>query len=271
MAILDTPVVNLALHAIRGDLRVSVSVLQWVLDIYNLFYASFILTGGVLGDLFGRRRIFIAGISLFTAGSLVCGLAPNAAVLIFGRAIAGLGAALQLPGALSILTVTFLDPRERAQAIAIWADLTGWRWDRRWVDCWWITSAGGAFSTWWCRSRVGIVESRRARDRYPGTAIFNPRPGVVGIRIYSGSVARLVISADHRLPGGVSRKRRDAAEGRGYKPRSALSLSVFRNPAFAAAILNAAMMTFGFYTMLFIFPLYLQSVRHNSALVAGLE
>ena len=84
MAILDTTVVNLGLHAIQGDLHVSLTVLQWVLDIYNLVYAGFILTGGVLGDLFGRRRVFSIGIALFTLGSLICALAPNATLLICG-------------------------------------------------------------------------------------------------------------------------------------------------------------------------------------------
>lgn len=125
VAILDTTVVNLALHAIQNEFHTSVTVLQWILDLYNLTYASFIMTGGVLGDLFGRRRIFALGMCLFTLGSLVCGLAPNPSVLIAGRGIAGIGAALQLPGSLSILNVTFQDEKERAHAIAIWGGFNG--------------------------------------------------------------------------------------------------------------------------------------------------
>src|SRR5256885_4851174 len=125
MAILDTTVVNLALHAIQRGLDASVSTLQWILDVYNLTYAAFILTGGILGDLFGRRRVFAAGIVLFTLGSLVCALAPNPGVLILGRGVAGLGAALQLPGSLSILTVTFPEPRERSNALALWGGFNG--------------------------------------------------------------------------------------------------------------------------------------------------
>jgi len=113
------------LHAIQGGLHASVTVLQWVLDVYNLVYAGFILTGGVLGDIFGRRRIFVIGITLFTLGSLICALAPNASLLLCGRAVAGLGAALQLPGALSILTVTFRTASDRARAIAIWGGFNG--------------------------------------------------------------------------------------------------------------------------------------------------
>ena len=77
--------------------------MQWVIDAYNLVYASFILTGGALGDLFGRRRVFAAGMGLFTLGSVLCAVSPNAPMLIVARAIAGLGSALQLPSALAIL------------------------------------------------------------------------------------------------------------------------------------------------------------------------
>jgi MFS family permease len=116
---LTTTVVNLALHAIQGQFHVNVSILQWVLNLYNLTYAGFIMTGGILGDLFGRRLIFVIGMSLFTLGSLVCGLAPNSTILIAARGVAGIGAALQLPGSLSILNVTFKEGKERAHAIAV--------------------------------------------------------------------------------------------------------------------------------------------------------
>lgn len=96
IAILDTSLVNLGLHSIQADLRSNMTTLQWVIDLYNLAYAVLILTGGTLGDLYGRRRIFILGVLTFAAGSLVCALAPSAAVLIAGRGIAGIGAAVEL-------------------------------------------------------------------------------------------------------------------------------------------------------------------------------
>jgi MFS transporter, DHA2 family, methylenomycin A resistance protein len=86
MVQIDTTVVNLALHAIPSGLGGGVTVLQWVIDAYNVVYASMILTGGALGDLFGRRRWFSIGIATFCVGSLVCGLAPAPQVLIGGRA-----------------------------------------------------------------------------------------------------------------------------------------------------------------------------------------
>src|ERR1043166_8050646 len=103
MAILDTSLVNLGLHSIGRDLRADVAALQWVVDSYNLVYAVLILTGGALGDIYGRRRLFVVGSAVFALGSVICALAPGAGVLIFGRAVAGLGAAFCLPVALAIL------------------------------------------------------------------------------------------------------------------------------------------------------------------------
>ena len=93
LAQIDTSVVNLALKSIAADLHAGVSTMQWVIDAYNLVYASLLLTGGTIGDLYGRRRIFVLGIVLFSAGTLVCAVAPNAELLIAGRALSGLGAA----------------------------------------------------------------------------------------------------------------------------------------------------------------------------------
>src|SRR5262245_58306444 len=125
VAQLDSSVVNLAVKHIGGDLNAGVNQLQWVVDSYNLVYATLLLTGGTLGDLYGRTRIFVLGIGLIAVGSLVCALAPNAAILIAGRAVTGLGAALELPTTLAILTVTYADPKERGRAIGIWASLNG--------------------------------------------------------------------------------------------------------------------------------------------------
>src|SRR5262245_28571220 len=125
IAQLDSSVVNLAVKHIAGDLRASVSQLQWVLDAYNLVYATLLLTGGTLGDLYGRTRVFVCGIALIGVGSLICAAAPNAAILIVGRAMTGVGAALQLPTTLAILTVTYDDAQERGRAIGIWASCNG--------------------------------------------------------------------------------------------------------------------------------------------------
>jgi MFS family permease len=96
LAQVDTSVVNLAMRSIGKDLQASVTGLQWVLDGYNISYALLLLTGGLLCDLYGRRRLFVIGAAVFTGGSVVCAAAPTIAMLIAGRAVAGVGAALLL-------------------------------------------------------------------------------------------------------------------------------------------------------------------------------
>src|SRR6185503_17245428 len=123
MIMLDNTVVNVALPAIERDLHVSISSLEWVVTAYALTFAALLITGGKLGDLYGRKRIFIVGIAVFTLSSLACGLAPSAGFLIGARAVQGVGAALMNPASLSIITATFA-PRERGQAIGIWAGVS---------------------------------------------------------------------------------------------------------------------------------------------------
>src|SRR6266568_138490 len=122
---IDTNAVNLALPSIQSSLHTDVGALQWIIDSYNLMFASLLVTGGTLGDLFGRKRLFLIGVVLFTLASLLCGLAPTFPLLVIGRVLQGVGAALELPGTLSILSVTYPDPQERTRAIAIWASVLG--------------------------------------------------------------------------------------------------------------------------------------------------
>jgi MFS family permease len=119
LAQIDTSVVSLAVKSIGNDLHTGVSAMQWVIDSYNLIYATLLLTGGMLGDLYGRRRIFVFGILLFTIGTLICGLAPNAGTLIAGRVVSGVGAAFEVPMSLVLLTAAYPDRKERAYAIGI--------------------------------------------------------------------------------------------------------------------------------------------------------
>src|SRR5271169_1314498 len=123
MIMLDNTVVNVALPSIERDLHVSIESLEWIVTAYALTFAALLITGGKLGDLYGRKLIFIVGIGIFTASSLACGLAPNAGFLIGARMVQGAGAALMNPASLSIITATF-PPRERGQAIGIWAGVS---------------------------------------------------------------------------------------------------------------------------------------------------
>src|SRR5437763_4037526 len=107
MPVLDNLVVNVALPTIQHKLGAQLSGLQWIVDAYTLTFASFMLTGGALGDLYGRKRFFMGGLGLFTLGSLMCGLSASTGQLVAFRAVQGLGAAMLLPGSLSIITGTF--------------------------------------------------------------------------------------------------------------------------------------------------------------------
>src|SRR5438477_4770762 len=123
MIMLDNTVVNVALPTMQRDLHVSISQLEWVVIAYALTFASLLITGGKLADLYGRRRIFVFGLAVFTLSSLACGLAPSAGFLIGARAVQGVGAALMNPATLSIITATF-PPRQRGTAIGIWAGVS---------------------------------------------------------------------------------------------------------------------------------------------------
>ncbi|HJU36120.1 MAG TPA: MFS transporter [Gaiellaceae bacterium] len=123
MIMLDNTVVNVALKTIQSDLHMSVSSLEWIVTAYALTFAALLITGGKLADLYGRRRIFVLGLVIFSLSSLACGLAPNAGFLIGARAVQGVGAALMNPATLSIITATF-PPKQRGQAIGIWAGVS---------------------------------------------------------------------------------------------------------------------------------------------------
>jgi EmrB/QacA subfamily drug resistance transporter len=125
MVVLDIAIVNVALPSIRTDLHFSQENLQWVITAYSIFFGGVLLLGGRLADLLGRRRLFIAGLALFTVSSLLDGLAWSEGSLIAFRALQGLGAALLSPAALSILTTTFREGRERNVALGIWGAASG--------------------------------------------------------------------------------------------------------------------------------------------------
>ena len=146
MVVLDATIVNVALPSIQRGLDMSTSGLQWVITMYTLMFGGFILLGGRAGDLIGRKRVFAAGIVLFSMASLLNGLAQSPGTLIAGRGLQGLGGALLAPAVLAIITTTFADGKDRATALAIWSgiaagggavglllgglltDLTSWRW-----------------------------------------------------------------------------------------------------------------------------------------------
>src|SRR5213596_1439404 len=125
MVVLDVAIVNVALPSIKTDLHFSEANLQWVITAYSILFGGVLLLGGRLADILGRRRLFVVGIALFTASSLLDGLAWSEGSLIAFRALQGLGAALVSPAALSILTTTFAEGRERNIALGVWGAVSG--------------------------------------------------------------------------------------------------------------------------------------------------
>jgi EmrB/QacA subfamily drug resistance transporter len=284
IAQIDTSVVNLAVKEIGASLGAGVTALQWVVDAYNLVYASLLLTAGTLADLYGRRRVFGLGIVLFTLGSLICGFAPNAAVLVGGRAVAGFGAALVIPTSLAILTVAYQDKKQRAHALGVWASCNGLAFAIG-------PTLGGVVvdSVGWrsifllivpicvlalVLTATSVPESKDPKGRrldVPGQALAILALGALSLAVIEGprwgwgsigSVAAFVASA---LSAVLFVLRQKDSEG------ALVPLAMFRNRVFSASLGIAAAMTFGMYAMLFLTPLYLQAGRGDGALLAAVE
>jgi EmrB/QacA subfamily drug resistance transporter len=284
MAMLDNTVVNVALPSIQRHLGSGVSGLQWIVDAYTLVFASLMLSGGTLGDIFGRKRFFMIGLLVFTAGSLVCGLAPSLTVLIAGRAVQGLGAAALLPGTLSILTNTFHDPRERAQAIGIWAGVSGMALALGPIVGGTLVDRFGWQSVFFLNVPIGIValivalrvvrESRSPEGRrldLPGQALAIVALGSLTFALIeansygwtSATILGLFVTAAVALAAFLW------VELRSQSPM--LQLKFFRNPTFAAAAACAGIISFGMFGMFFFMSLFFQSVQGYTPFQAGLR
>src|SRR4029077_20080116 len=120
MTFIDATVVNVALPALQANLQATITQVQWVIEAYALFLGALILVGGSIGDQFGRKRVFLAGVVFFTGASILCAVALSADSLIVGRALQGIGAAFLVPGSLAIISATF-DDAERGRAIGTWS------------------------------------------------------------------------------------------------------------------------------------------------------
>src|SRR3984893_13703703 len=123
LAFIDGTVVNVALPAVQANFHATVVDLQWVVESYGLFLGALILVGGSLGDLFGRRLIFVVGVAIFAVASAGCGAASNIHLLIIARSVQGVGAALLVPGSLALISMSF-DEKSRGQAIGTWSGFT---------------------------------------------------------------------------------------------------------------------------------------------------
>jgi DHA2 family methylenomycin A resistance protein-like MFS transporter len=284
MVMLDNTVVNVALPSIQRDLDAKVSGLALVLDVYILVFASLLLTAGSLGDRFGRRRVFRAGLVVFTAASALCGLAPTLPALVGARALQAVGAAAMLPSSLAILTATFPDPRERVQAIGLWSgvsamalaagpvvgglltDALGWRW------VFYVNLPVGV-AAYVVAGRV-VAESRdpdASRLDLPGLVLGSL--GLAGVTlglIESGQRGWRSPEIVGLLAAGVALLAAFVVtEARRRRPM--VSPRFFRDACFSAA--NAVVLLAGFALLGFVFfnTLYFQAIQGWSPLEAGLR
>ena len=281
LVLLDVTVINVALPQIGAGLGASVSGLQWVVDGYALALAALLLAGGTIGDLRGHKPVVLSGLAVFGVASLGCGLAPSTGVLIAGRAVQGIGAALLLPGTLAIISRSFPERGEQARAIGIWAGVgsaalpagpllggllvqgLGWRWVF-FLNVPIVLIAGAV------ALRIVGAEADRGTGRLD-------RAGVVLGAVTLAAATFAVILAGHTRLGaatvvaiviamlalaGFLRTEHTAAE-------PMLPLPLFRRPAFSTANGVAAVMNLGTLGLLFLLTLFLQSVQHRSALGAG--
>jgi EmrB/QacA subfamily drug resistance transporter len=284
MPMLDNLVVNVALPTIRHDLSSGISGLQWIIDAYTLTFASFMLTGGALGDLFGRKRFFLTGLVVFVLGSLLCGLSHTTTQLIWFRSLQGLGSAMLLPGSLSIITATF-SGKERGAAIGIWAAMSGLAIaigplvggylveHVSWQSIFFVNVPIGAVGL-----LLTLAVVRESRDESRSRRL-DP-PGLV-----TGTAGLFFLV--YGLIEGNDRGWRDpvilGAFGlatallavffyvESHREAPMLPLGFFRIPTFAAANVVAAAVFFALFGSTFFLSLYLQNVQGYSPVQAGVR
>lgn len=282
MIMLDVTIVNVALPAIESDLDTGLSALQWTVGAYTLTYAVFLLTAGKLADYVGRRRIFVIGLVVFTATSLLCALAQSVDVLIAARAAQGVGAALMLPATLSIISATF-EPHERGAAIGIWAGVSAmglalgplaggliiegidWRW------IFYVNIPIGL---------IGIVSAqlliRESRDTsseqgldpaglvLSGVALFALTFGLIEGNQY-GWGSLVIVSCFVVAAAGLAAFA--LVEQRQRLPL--IDLQLFRNSTFAGANVVGLLVMLTMFGLLFFLSLYLQNVLRYSPIETG--
>jgi len=280
---MDNTIVNVALPSIRRDLHASVSGLQWTIDAYVLVIASLLLLSGSTADRLGRRRTFQVGLALFSAGSLLCSLAPTLGWLIAARALQGVGGSMLNPVAMSIITNVFTDPRERAKAIGAWGAVVGISLALGPIVGGALTQSVGWRAIFWINVPIGIAaialtalfvpESRAQRARrvdpvgqllvivtlasLTSAIIEGPRAGWS-----SALIVALFAAALAALGALVAYERRRADP--------LIEVRFFRSAPFSGATVIAISAFAAFSGFLFLNTLYLQDVRGYSALQAGL-
>ncbi|WP_211239416.1 MFS transporter [Actinokineospora inagensis] len=280
----DTTAINLALPAMGRDFDGGIASMQWVVIAYNVTFAALLLTGGTLGDRFGRRRFFRVGIAVFVVGSIVCAVAGSLPAMLVGRVLQGAGSAMMLPQSLAILAVAFPEPKERNRAMAAWSVVAGLglaagptlggllvsKLD--WSYIFWVNVPLGLASL--ALTFRYVPESRNERARHVdvlgqvlGVAVLALLTFVVVDGDRTGWGSPLIIGCLVVLVGCAAGF--FVVENRQREPM--LPLGLMRRGQLPVATVVAMCMTFGMYGMLTLVSLAFQQERGTSALVAGLQ
>ncbi|MFH8494683.1 MFS transporter [Streptomyces coeruleorubidus] len=278
---LDNTVLNVALPSMQRDLHASTSGLQWTIDAYTLVLASLLMLAGSTADRIGRKRVFMAGLVVFTLGSVLCSLAPNLQALVAFRMVQAVGGSMLNPVAMSIITNTFTDPRERARAIGAWGAVVGISMAAGPLVGGLLVESVGWRSIFWINLPVGLAallltlrfvpESRAGKARRP-----DPVGQVLVIALF-GSLTYAIIEAPSTPPASVAPLAVVALAALAgllwYEPRRAeplIDLRFFRSAPFSGATVIAISAFAALGGFLFLSTLYLQNVRGLTALEAGL-
>ena len=282
MSMLDNVVVSNALPSISTDLHAGMTDLQWVMEGYSLVYASLLLLGGTLGDRLGRRRLFLVGLTAFTGGSLVCALAGTLPILVTGRVLQGVGAALLTPQSLAILRVTFLSEVERARAIGTWSGVSALGLALGPAIGGPLVTAFGWASAFWINIPVGVAGLTMGLlvlphdDGHHGQIdLLGQVIGTVGV---AGAVFALIeapsrgwtspVVLGSATLGVVGFALFVPVELRAERPM--LDVRLFRDRIFAGAAFAGFVVSFGMFGVLSYLGLYMQSVLGWSAAAAGI-
>ncbi|MFI6388636.1 MFS transporter [Nonomuraea sp. NPDC050540] len=280
---LDNTIVNVALPAIRRDLNASISGLQWIIDAYTVVLASLLMLAGSTGDRVGRRRTFQMGLALFTLGSLMCSLAPGLGWLIAARALQAVGGSMLNPVAMSIITNTFTEPRERARAIGVWGGVVGISMALGPLVGGALVDSAGWRAIFWINIPVGVAAFFLCARFVPESRAPRPRRvdpvGQVLVIVMLAVLTYTLIEApaagwgSPRTLGGFAVAALALACLVPYELRRTeplIDLRFFRSAPFAGATVIAVCGFAAFAGFLFVNTLYLQDVLGLSALQAGL-
>jgi DHA2 family methylenomycin A resistance protein-like MFS transporter len=280
---LDVTIVNTALGSIGASLGGGISQLQWVVSAYTIAFAAFILTAGALGDRIGAKRVFMAGFAIFTAASVACALAPNAAILIAARCVQGLAAAILVPNSLALLSHAYADEKARGRAVGVWAagasvaltagpfvgggliTLVGWR------AIFLVNLPIGLAGLWLSWRYAG--ETTRSPQReidLPGqVAAIGALGCLAGAIIEGGSIgwehpfviAAFAVSAVIAILFVLQEM---------HAPQPMLPLGLFRHRLFALTSLVGLLVNVAVYGLIFVFSLYFQQLNGLSPFETGL-